>query len=129
MTTEDRVRELLQDPRWSLPVWPDVQARARRAARRQRLTAASVGAAVAAFVTTAAVIPVVLLGRLSPGGADAASGGVPVAARSRPRRWGRRALTRPLSGRGQGGGAEGHDHAVPRPGRAAGVGPRVAAGR
>ena len=79
MTTEDRVRELLQDPRWSLPVWPDVQARARRAARRQRLTAASVGAAVAAFVTTAAVIPVVLLGRLSPGGADAASGGVPVA--------------------------------------------------
>ncbi len=79
MTTEDRVRELLQDPRWSLPVWPDAQARVRRAARRQRLTVASVGAAVAAFVTTAAVIPVVLLGRLSPGGADPASGTVPSA--------------------------------------------------
>jgi hypothetical protein len=51
----------------------------RRAARRQRLSAASVGAAVAAFVTTAAVIPVVLLGRLSPGGAAPGSGAVPVA--------------------------------------------------
>ncbi len=79
MTTEDRVRELLQDPRWSLPAWPDPQARVRRAARRQRLSAASVGAAVAAFVTTAAVIPVVLLGRLSPGGAGPGSGAVPVA--------------------------------------------------
>jgi hypothetical protein len=79
MTTEDRLRELLQDPRWSLPAWPDPQARVRRAARRQRLSAASFGAAVAAFVTTAAVIPVVLLGRLAPGGAGPGSDTVPVA--------------------------------------------------
>jgi hypothetical protein len=51
----------------------------RRAARRQRLSAASFGAAVAAFVTTAAVIPVVLLGRLAPGGAGPGSDAVPVA--------------------------------------------------
>ena len=79
MTTEDRLRELLQDPRWSLPAWPDPQARVRRAARRQRLSAASFGAAVAAFVTTAAVIPVVLLGRLAAGGAGPGSDTVPVA--------------------------------------------------
>jgi len=79
MTTEDRLRELLQDPRWSLPAWPDPQARVRRAARRQRLSAASFGAAVAAFVTTAAVIPVVLLGRLAPGSAGPGSDTVPVA--------------------------------------------------
>jgi hypothetical protein len=78
MTTEDRLRELLADQRWALAVWPDMHVRIRRAARRQRLTAASVGAAVAAFVATAAVIPVVLLGRLPPGGGPA-SGAVPAA--------------------------------------------------
>ncbi len=77
MISEDRVRDLLHDSRWALPAWPDAQARVRRAARRQRVTAASVGAAVAAFVTTAAVIPVVLLGRLSPGGSPG-PGALPV---------------------------------------------------
>jgi hypothetical protein len=61
MMGEDQVRDLLRDPRWSLPAWPDAQGRVRRAARRQRLNAASVVAAMAAVVMTAAVVPVVML--------------------------------------------------------------------
>ena len=60
MTTEDRLRELLRDPGWSLPAWPDAQARVRRAARRQRMALARVTAAVTAVITTAAVVPVLL---------------------------------------------------------------------
>jgi hypothetical protein len=63
MTTEDRLRDLMCDPRWSLPAWPDAHARVRRAARRQRLTIIGVGAAVTAVITTAAMLPVLLPGR------------------------------------------------------------------
>jgi hypothetical protein len=62
MTTEDRLRDLLRDPRWSLPAWPDPHARVRRAARRQRLALAGIGAAVTAVITAAAVVPIMLLG-------------------------------------------------------------------
>jgi hypothetical protein len=65
MLTEDRLRELLRDPGWSLPAWPDAQARVRRAARRQRMGLARLGAAVTAVVTTAAVVPIML--NVSPG--------------------------------------------------------------
>jgi hypothetical protein len=61
MMTEDRLRELLRDPGWSLPAWPDAQARVRRAARRQRMALARVTAAVTTVITTAAVVPVLLL--------------------------------------------------------------------
>jgi hypothetical protein len=52
---EDRLRELLRDPSWSLPVWPDPQPRIRRAARRQRLRLTGVSAGVAAAVIAVAV--------------------------------------------------------------------------
>lgn len=61
MTGEDRLRQLMRDPGWSLPAWPDAQVRVRRAARRQRLTAAGVAAAAAAVIATAALVPVALL--------------------------------------------------------------------
>jgi len=67
MTSEDQLRRLMRDPGWSLPAWPDAQARVRRAARRQRLTAASVCAVLAVIITTAAVVPVALMGRVSRG--------------------------------------------------------------
>ena len=41
---EDRLRELLGDPRWSLAPWPDADSRVRRAARRQRRVVAAAGA-------------------------------------------------------------------------------------
>jgi hypothetical protein len=46
MTNENRLSDLLRDPGWSLPPWPQDQAlaRIRRAARRQRLVTAAVGA-------------------------------------------------------------------------------------
>ena len=57
---EDRLRELLRDPRWSLAPWPDGDARVRRAARRRRREA--VGGAVAVMMAAAAVsaLPAVL---------------------------------------------------------------------
>jgi hypothetical protein len=61
MLTEDRLRELLRDPGWSLPAWPDAHTRVRRAARRQRMGLARLGAAVTAVMTTAAVVPIMLL--------------------------------------------------------------------
>lgn len=63
MTSEDRLRQLMRDPGWSLPAWPDPQSRVRRAARRQRLTAAGVWAAVAVSIVAAVVGPATLLGR------------------------------------------------------------------
>jgi hypothetical protein len=63
MMAEDRLRELLRDPRWSLPAWPDAQVRVRRAARRQRLGVARLAAAMTAVLTTAAVVPILLLTR------------------------------------------------------------------
>jgi hypothetical protein len=65
MTGEDRLRQLMRDPGWSLTTWPDAQARVRRAARRQRLILSS--AAAAALVIAAAVlVPVALDGTASP---------------------------------------------------------------
>ena len=61
MLTEDRLRELLRDPRWSLLAWPDANARVRKAARRQRMALARLGAAMTALLTTASVVPVLLL--------------------------------------------------------------------
>ena len=61
MTAEDRLRELLRDPAWALPAWPDAQHRVRRSARRQRRRLAGAGAAAAAVVTAVALVPVVLL--------------------------------------------------------------------
>ena len=56
---EDRLRELLRDPRWSLAPWPDGAARVRRAARRRR---AAAGGAVAVVLAAAAIsaLPAVL---------------------------------------------------------------------
>ncbi len=64
---ENRLRELFRDPRWSLPSWPDADARVRDAARRQRLRAASVavGAGIAA-ITAITVIVVLALPGVSP---------------------------------------------------------------
>jgi len=73
MMTEDRLRELLRDPGWSLPAWPDAQARVRRAARRQRMALARVTAAATAVITTAAVVPVLLLSGPGTGFSPAAS--------------------------------------------------------
>jgi hypothetical protein len=61
---ESRLRELLRDPDWSLPAWPDAEARVRRTARRQRIRTAAAGAAVAGIV--AAVVATVT-GFQSPG--------------------------------------------------------------
>src|SRR5215472_15780773 len=52
---EDRLRELLRDPRWSLPKWRDPQQRIRRAARRQRLRITGMAAGVTAAVIAVAV--------------------------------------------------------------------------
>ena len=55
---EDRLRELLRDPRWSLPAWRDPEQRVRRAARRQRLRVTGMAAGVAAAAVIAVAIPV-----------------------------------------------------------------------
>jgi hypothetical protein len=67
-TTEDGLRELLRDPRWTLPTWPDAQVRVRRAARRQRLRAMGVAIGGGTFAIAAIVIPLTLLsgGRTGP---------------------------------------------------------------
>jgi hypothetical protein len=61
---EDRIRELMGDPGWSLPAWPDPCARIRKTARRQRLriTTATAGASA----VTAAVV-VATLAAFQPG--------------------------------------------------------------
>lgn len=63
---ENRLRELFRDPRWSLPPWPDAEARVRNAARRQRLRAARL-TAVAGITVVAAITAVVVVPAL-PGG-------------------------------------------------------------
>jgi hypothetical protein len=59
---ESRLRELLRDPRWSLPSWPDAEARVRNVARRQRLRATGVAACAGIATITAIVVPLTLLG-------------------------------------------------------------------
>jgi YVTN family beta-propeller protein len=55
---EDRLRELLHDPRWSLPAWRDPEQRIRKAARRQRLRLIGMTAGAAAAAVIAVAIPV-----------------------------------------------------------------------
>jgi hypothetical protein len=83
--TEDRLRELLRDPRWTLPSWPDAVQRVRRAARRQRLRAMSIAIGGGTFAIAAVVIPLALMpaGRTGPAtsthlGLSAASAHCPV---------------------------------------------------
>ena len=74
-SSEDRLRELLLDPGWSLPSWPDAQARIRRAARRQRVRTAGLAACTGAIAAVAVAVPLAL----SAGGPGTAPGRVPAA--------------------------------------------------
>lgn len=58
---EERLRELRNDPRWSIPPKPGAEAQIRAAARRQRLRTASTAMAMIAVLTTAIVVPLTLL--------------------------------------------------------------------
>lgn len=60
--SEDRLRVLLRDDRWSLRPWPDVEPRVHRAARRQRLIATGLAAGASAAVIAAVVVSLTLLG-------------------------------------------------------------------
>jgi PASTA domain len=68
---EDRLRELLRDPGWSLPPRPDAPARIRRAARWQRIRTASTTACAVAVVAAAIAGPLTL----SRGGGPASAPG------------------------------------------------------
>lgn len=59
---EDRLRDLLSDPRWSLQPWPDAQERVRRTARRQRIKAVSATACTGAVAAAACAVPLAVLG-------------------------------------------------------------------
>jgi hypothetical protein len=72
---EGRLRELLLDPGWSLPPWPDAEARIRRAARRQRVRTAGLAACTGAIAAAAVAVPLALSG----GGPGTAPGRVPAA--------------------------------------------------
>ncbi|HEY2265094.1 MAG TPA: PASTA domain-containing protein [Streptosporangiaceae bacterium] len=72
---EGRLRELLLDPGWSLPPWPDAQARIRRAARRQRVRTAGLAACTGAIAAAAVAVPLALAG----GGPGTAPGRGPAA--------------------------------------------------
>jgi ABC-type lipoprotein release transport system permease subunit len=61
-TAENRLREVLHDPRWALPTWPDPQDRVQRLARRQRVIAAGLAAGTSAGVAAAIVVPLAVLG-------------------------------------------------------------------
>jgi hypothetical protein len=52
---EWRLREMLRDPGWVLPAWPDPEARVARAARRQRIRTASFAAIASAAVIVMAL--------------------------------------------------------------------------
>jgi hypothetical protein len=71
MNDEDRLRELLRDPRWSLAPWPDAHSRVRRAARRQRLAIASAAVAAAVLIAAAAATALPAVLRSSPAGVSA----------------------------------------------------------
>ena len=62
MTYQNRLSDLLHDPGWSLPTWPQEQAlaRIRRAARRQRLVAATLSASAAVVVAAIVAVPFTL---------------------------------------------------------------------
>ncbi len=79
--TEQRLRELLRDPGWSLPAWPDPQARVARAARRQRIRTAS-SAAIASAAVTAVIV--MAYSAFQPGQAAGHSAGATTAAYALP---------------------------------------------
>jgi hypothetical protein len=72
--TENKLRELLRDPRWSLPSWPDAEIRVRKAARRQRLRVTGVAAGAGIAAITAIALPLTVPGTPAPG--PAATGNV-----------------------------------------------------
>jgi hypothetical protein len=82
---EDRLRQLLRDDRWSLPAWPDAEARVRKAARRQRMTAAAAGAIAVAAAAAAILVPLTLLAT-APSKTPAITGPGPTAPHSAPPR-------------------------------------------
>lgn len=57
MSTEDRIRQTLNDADWSLPVWAAPRAQLRRAARRRRAVLGATAVAVIAAVTVGLVVP------------------------------------------------------------------------
>jgi hypothetical protein len=57
---EDKLRELLHDPGWSLPARPDAVARIHRAARRQRVQTAGTATFAVAIVAGAIAGPLAL---------------------------------------------------------------------
>lgn len=59
---ESRLRELLHDPGWSLRPRADVQARIRRAARRQRMRMASFAAGTGVIAAAAVAVPLAVSG-------------------------------------------------------------------
>ncbi|HYK31577.1 MAG TPA: hypothetical protein VEV63_06420 [Streptosporangiaceae bacterium] len=71
MTNEDRLRELMHDPGWSLPPWRNAERRIRRTARRQRAVTAGLAMALAMVLAGVALAasPV-----LRPGTAPVAGG-------------------------------------------------------
>jgi hypothetical protein len=78
---EQRLRGMLRDPGWSLPAWPDPQARVARAVRRQRIRtagSAAIGSAAVAAVT------VMALSAFQPGQAPAPTAGATTAAYALP---------------------------------------------
>jgi hypothetical protein len=81
---EQRLRELLCDPRWSIAPRPGIEVRIRGAARRQRLRTARTATAVIAVLTAAIVVPLTLL----PGGGASSSAGTGPAAAGHPARAG-----------------------------------------
>jgi hypothetical protein len=67
MTHESRLSDLLHDSRWSLPGWPQDQAlaRIRRAARRQRIVAATLSAGATIVAAGIVAVPFTLPGAAS----------------------------------------------------------------
>lgn len=59
---ENRLRDLLSDPRWSLRPWPDALERIERTARRQRVKAVSRTACTGAVAAAACAVPLAVLG-------------------------------------------------------------------
>jgi hypothetical protein len=60
-TAAERLRELLGDPRWSLPPWPDAEERVRKAARRQRRRVIGATTGLTATAAAAIAVPLTLL--------------------------------------------------------------------
>jgi hypothetical protein len=70
---EDKIREALQDTRWTVAAWPDPMPRIRREAARQRRRLAVVTAAVAAAVATPLALLPAAIGHGVPGPARSSS--------------------------------------------------------